>query len=396
MATDEFFMKRAITLARRGASRVSPNPLVGAVVVREGKIIGEGYHRACGSAHAEIEAIRQVGGLLPPGATLYVNLEPCCHHGRTPPCVEAIVAAGPARVVVGVLDPNPRVAGKGIARLERKGIATSVGVLEEECRRLNEVFFHWMETGRPLVTLKFAQTLDGRIATATGDSRWISNLAARRFAHRLRAANDAIAVGVGTIRQDDPELTTRLVKGRNPLRVILDSRLSLPETARVLTSSREAATLIVTTDQADPEKRERLEARGITIETVSARPGGEVDLAAMLTCLGKREVSSLLVEGGAGLLTSFISQSLADRLILVLAPKIVGSGVNSLGDLGVRQMEEAIVVKDFSLRRLGDNLVLKGRLGRKSRFPDEPAAEPPSDGSSPRSIPEPRVPVKRA
>ncbi|MBM4315276.1 MAG: bifunctional diaminohydroxyphosphoribosylaminopyrimidine deaminase/5-amino-6-(5-phosphoribosylamino)uracil reductase RibD, partial [Deltaproteobacteria bacterium] len=217
---DEYYMRRALRLARRGEGRVSPNPLVGAVIVRNGRIIGEGYHHRCGEKHAEINAIESAAEAVA-GADFYVNLEPCSHFGRTPPCVDALLACRPGRVIVGAVDPNPLVAGKGIRTLAQHRIETTVGVLDEACRRLNEVFFKYIRTGLPFVTVKFAQTLDGRIATATGHSRWISSPPSLRFAHRLRDLHDAILVGADTVLTDDPELTCRLIRGRNPLRIVI-------------------------------------------------------------------------------------------------------------------------------------------------------------------------------
>ena len=222
----------ALRLARKGEGCVSPNPMVGAVIVRDGRIIAEGYHRRCGENHAEINAIENATEPIA-GATFYITLEPCSHYGRTPPCVDALIACRPGRVVIGTTDPNPKVSGKGIQALERHGIETKVGVLAEACRQLNEVFFKYIRTGIPFVTVKFAQTLDGRIATATGHSRWISSPPSLRFAHRLRSLHDAILVGSGTVLRDDPELTCRLVRGRNPLRIVVDSQLRSSPEARI-------------------------------------------------------------------------------------------------------------------------------------------------------------------
>ena len=222
---DEFFMRRALTLARRGLGRTSPNPMVGAVLVRQGEIVGEGYHRRYGGPHAEVEALRDAGENIA-GATMYVTLEPCCHRGKkTPPCLDALLGRGLARVVIGTIDPNPEVSGRSVRALEGTGIETTVGVLEEECRRLNEAYFKYIQTRIPFVTLKVAQTLDGKIASSTGDARWISSEASRRLAHRLRSVHDAVLVGIGTVLADDPLLTVRLARGRNPLRVIVDSTL---------------------------------------------------------------------------------------------------------------------------------------------------------------------------
>lgn len=358
-STDERFMRRALALARRGEGSVSPNPLVGAVIVREGRIIGEGWHRCCGENHAEINAIRDATEAVA-GATLYITLEPCSHHGRTPPCAEALIAERPGRVVIGAVDPNPVVSGRGIEALRRSGIDTEVGILGEACRESNRVFFKYIRTGLPYVTLKFAQTLDGRIAAASGHSRWISSPPSLRFAHRLRAAHDAILVGAGTVRTDNPELTCRLVRGRNPLRVVVDSALRLPPEVTLYSDGK--PTVAVATHRAAPENRRILEKQGVEILEVGADRSGRVDLKQLLTVLGKRGLSSVLVEGGAAVATAFLKEGLADRLLVVLAPKIAGLGVNAVGDLGIRSMEEALGFSFHRVTRCGADLILDARV----------------------------------
>jgi diaminohydroxyphosphoribosylaminopyrimidine deaminase / 5-amino-6-(5-phosphoribosylamino)uracil reductase len=358
-STDERFMRRALALARKGEGSVSPNPLVGAVIVRDGRIIAEGFHHCCGESHAEIDAIGHATETIA-GSTFYITLEPCSHYGRTPPCVEALIANRPGRVVIGTVDPNPLVSGKGIGALKQSGIETKVGVLEEACRESNRVFFKYIRTGLPYVTLKFAQTLDSRIATASGHSHWISSPLSLRFAHRLRAVHDAILVGAGTILADNPKLTCRLVRGRDPLRIIVDSRLRLSPDATVFSDGKR--TLAVATRRAAAERRLLLEKKGIEVLEIGENPAGRVDLHALLTLLGKREISSLLVEGGATVATSFLKATLVDRLIVILAPKIVGEGVNAIGDLGIRRMENAL---GFSFRRVthcGEDLILDARI----------------------------------
>ena len=363
--SDKYYMQRALKLARRGEGLVSPNPLVGAVIVKDDRIIGEGYHRRFGGPHAEIEALRHATGNVK-GATLYVTLEPCCHHGKTPPCTESIISAGIARVVAGTADPNPLVSKKGLTRLRRHGIKTTVGILAEECARLNERFFTFMQTGVPFLTLKFAQTLDGRIACANGHSRWISSPLSLKFAHRLRAVHDAVVVGVGTVIQDDPLLTVRLAKGRNPLRIVLDSTLRIPPDAGILKDQGSARTIIATTRKAGAAKRARLERMGIEILTADADRSGRVNLKKLLAELGKRGISSVLVEGGSALITSALRQQLADRLVAIIAPKIVGTGVAAVGDLGIRKMDNAIMPTDREVYRLGDDLIIDARFIRKS------------------------------
>jgi diaminohydroxyphosphoribosylaminopyrimidine deaminase/5-amino-6-(5-phosphoribosylamino)uracil reductase len=365
-STDERFMRRALALARKGEGNVSPNPLVGAVIVRDGRIIGEGWHRCCGENHAEINAVRDATENVA-GATFYITLEPCSHHGRTPPCAETLIAYRPGRVVVGAVDPNPVVSGRGIKALRQSGIETEVGVLDAACREINRVFFKYIRTGLPYVTLKFAQTLDGRIATATGHARWISSPPSLRFAHRLRAVHDAILVGADTILADNPELTCRLVRGRDPLRIVLDSGLRLSPDANIFSDGKR--TLVASTRRAPAEGRRLLEKKGVEVLEIVKDKAGRIDLHALLTLLGKREISSILVEGGASVATSFLKENLVDRLLVILAPKIVGEGINAVGELGIRSMDDAL---GFSFHRIicrGADLILDARSSSSAAPP---------------------------
>jgi len=356
--TDEFYIKRALRLARRGEKWVSPNPMVGAVIVKENRIIGEGYHERFGGDHAEINAIRNASEAIE-GATIYVTLEPCNHYGRTPPCVESLIACKPARVVLGTPDPNPLVSGRSIEALKHHNIETTVGVLGEECKQLNERFFKFITTRIPFVTLKFAQTLDGRIATSTGHSQWISSAASLRFAHTLRSIHDGILVGVGTIVQDDPDLTVRLVRGRNPVRIVLDSRLRIPLKARILKNQGLARTIIATTCQASLEKRARLKELGIEILLVEQDNDRRINMKKLFAELGKRDISSILVEGGAEIITSVIKEKLADRVIIVIAPKIIGKGIEAVGDLGISVIDDAISLSYKKISRKGDDIIIE-------------------------------------
>jgi diaminohydroxyphosphoribosylaminopyrimidine deaminase/5-amino-6-(5-phosphoribosylamino)uracil reductase len=351
---DEYYMRMALNLAKKGAPWACPNPLVGAVIVKNDRIIGKGYHRCYGENHAEINAIENATETVR-GSTLYINLEPCSHLGKTPPCVDRLVKEKPARVVIGTVDPNPLVSGRGIATLKRHGIEIRTGVLGDQCREINEVFFKYIRTRIPFVTLKFAQSIDGKIATVTGHSRWISSEPSRVFAHRLRSFNEAILVGSGTVVKDDPELTCRLVRGRDPLRVIVDSKLKIPLEARVLQEQDRAKTLVFTSAGHNKKKMATLSDRGIEVKVAGL---ARVDLPAVLQELGKRQVSSLLVEGGAGVLTSFIRERLADRLIIISAPKIFGKGTDAIGDLAVRTVDQAIplAIRRVSYRN-GDIIV---------------------------------------
>lgn len=358
-------MKLALKLARKGLGKTNPNPMVGAIIVKDNRIIGRGYHQRYGGNHAEINAFQNARESLN-RATLYVTLEPCCYHGKTPPCVDALIQNNISRVVIGTLDPNPRVNGRSVEILNRHGIETKVGVLVEECRDLNEAHFKYMTTGLPLVTMKFAQTLDGRIATTTGDSRWISSAEFRRLAHQLRATNDAVMVGIETVLTDDPQLTVRLVKGRNPTRVILDTRLRIPLDAEVVQSREVAPTLIATTSRANEKKLPRLREMGIEVLIIPEDEAGEVDLRNLLRALGERNISSLLVEGGAGVITSLLRQNLADRVILAIAPKIMGKGIEAVGELNIREVSQALKLSFKKIYRVGEDLVIEARVSSPS------------------------------
>lgn len=357
---DQSYMKEALRLARRGLGRVSPNPMVGALVVRGETIIGKGFHRNFGGPHAEVNALARVKG-EPKGAILYVTLEPCSHHGKTPPCVDLIIEREIGGVVVGTKDPNPQVAGRGIRALRDHGIQVTVGVLEAECRRVNEAYFKYFETGLPFVTLKMAQSIDGRIATKEGGSRWISSIDSRKLAHRWRANHDAIMVGIGTVLRDDPSLTVRLVKGRNPRRIIVDSTLRIPVKSRVL-SDANAPTTILTTLHADPRRIEKVEAVGARIFQVEANPQGRVDLRAALQMLATEGITSILVEGGATLATSFLRAGLVDRLVVVIGRKIIGKGIDAVGDLGITDLNRALSFSIEKTRRVGEDLVVVARM----------------------------------
>lgn len=361
MKNDEYYMRRALVLAKKGEGQASPNPMVGAVIVKDGRIISEGYHACCGENHAEINAIEGSKETIA-GADFYITLEPCAHHGKTPPCVNALIKEKPARVVIGAMDPNPLVTGRGIALLEKHGIKTRVGVLEGDCRTLNEKFFKFMTTGLPFITLKYAQTIDGRIATATGHSRWISSPASLRYAHRLRSTHDAILVGTGTVLLDDPELTVRLVKGRSPLRIVLDSGLRIPLSSRVLQNQDQARTMIVTTEKAAQDKFKSLSDMGIEILCINTTKSGEINLSELFPTLGQKGVSSVLIEGGSSVITSILKERLADKLLVIIAPKIIGKGIEGVGDLGITLMDQAITLSPIKFRKLGADFLLEAKI----------------------------------
>ncbi|MBW2038737.1 MAG: bifunctional diaminohydroxyphosphoribosylaminopyrimidine deaminase/5-amino-6-(5-phosphoribosylamino)uracil reductase RibD [Deltaproteobacteria bacterium] len=356
---DRQYMRRALILARKGMRKVSPNPMVGAVIVRAQEVIAEGYHRRFGADHAEIDAIkRAMGGIK--GATIYVNLEPCCHWGKTPPCADVLIKEGIRRVVIGTLDPNPLVNGKGAEILREHGVEVEVGILEKEARRLNEVYFKYIRTGLPFVTIKYAQSLDGRIATSQGDSRWISSERSRRFAHRLRAQHDAVMVGIGTALADDPLLTVRWTKGKNPLRIVLDSQLRIPLNAQVLREGGD--TLIVTTDRHNKEKCKKIKKMGKEVLVTQRGEDGWVELKSLLKALAARGIPSILVEGGRKVITSLLKEGLADRMVIITAPLILGKGVEGINDLGINDLKKAIRPSSYKVRRMGADMVFDLRL----------------------------------
>ena len=354
-------MRSALELAAGGTGWVSPNPLVGCVIVDNGEVVGRGYHQRFGGPHAEIHALHEAGNRAK-GAVLYVTLEPCCHTGKTPPCVDAILQARLGRVVAAMRDPNPRVDGGGVSRLHRAGVEVTVGVCEAEARRLNEAFVKHITTRRPFVTSKSAITLDGKIATRSGASRWITGEAARAAGHQLRHANDAIRVGIGTVVQDDPQLTTRLPGGRgaNPLRIVVDSTLRLSPGAQVADMAAERRTLIVTTEQAEAAKVKALQARGVEVIRLPACGAGRVNLDALCAVLGERGIASVLVEGGAVLTAALLRQRLIDKMVFFVAPKIIGGdGVSAFGPCGIDTMEQALSLRDLTSRQVGDDFMLE-------------------------------------
>ncbi len=360
-AVDVQYMQQALDLARGGLGLVSPNPLVGCVLVKDGAVVGQGYHQRFGGPHAEVYALQEAGPQAR-GAVLYVNLEPCSHTGKTPPCADAVIQSGISRVVAALRDPDPRVDGRGLSRLEAAGIAVTVGVCETEARKLNEAFIKYTTTGRPFVTLKSAITLDGKIATRTGASQWITGELARQEGHRLRHAADAILVGIGTVLQDDPRLTTRLPdqQGANPLRVIVDSTLRMPLQAQVTDVASDRRTLIVTTARAPVAHSAALRTRGVEVVCLPAYDDGRVDLEALCCYLGERGVASVLVEGGATLSATLLRRRLIDKVLLFVAPKIIGGdGISVVGPCGVETMEQVIHLRDVVSQRLGNDVLLE-------------------------------------
>ena len=388
---DEGLMRRVLELARHGQWRTSPNPLTGALVVRDGRIVGEGHLNERGD-HAEAVALDRAahaGGAA--GATLYTNLEPCCWTGvgkHTPPCAQRIIGEGVRRVVIATADPHPKVDGAGVRMLSEAGIEVVEHVLEDEAALLNAVHFKFHRTGMPLVTLKVAQSIDGRIATAGGDSRWISDRDARVMTHELRAGHDAIMVGAGTALADDPELTVRLtplLRDRQPLPVVIDSTLRLPAAARLMAGEREP--LVFTTDRHDADARAAFERAGARVAVVGSTADGRVALDQVLAALAGAGVTSVLVEGGAVLHTELIRQRLFDKLVVVVAPIIIGAGTDAVGDLGNARLADALRLEHVSHRQINDQAVITGyrslaaTLGHAGSEP-LPGAQPREAGCS--------------
>jgi diaminohydroxyphosphoribosylaminopyrimidine deaminase/5-amino-6-(5-phosphoribosylamino)uracil reductase len=363
---DTTFMRRALALAERARGLTSPNPMVGAVLVRDGEVIGEGFHTRAGAPHAEIEALRAAGGRAE-GATLYVTLEPCAHQGRTPPCAPAVVAAGLRRVVVAMDDPNPSVAGRGLEILRRAGVETVVGVLAAEAERQNRTFATAMRRGRPHVTLKAAMSLDGKIADVHGESRWITGDAARREAHRLRSEADAIVVGVGTLLHDDPALTVRLEAPwpREPYRVVLDTAARTPVDARLIGAGTPARALIAVGENAAAERVERLAATGATVLRLPTADG-RVDPGAVLAALAAREVRAVLLEGGGDVHGSFVDAGLVDRVAIFAAPLLLGGREAAVvvGGRG-RRLKEGLRLDDVAVRALGTDVLIEADVRRE-------------------------------
>ncbi|MER3446402.1 MAG: bifunctional diaminohydroxyphosphoribosylaminopyrimidine deaminase/5-amino-6-(5-phosphoribosylamino)uracil reductase RibD [Candidatus Dadabacteria bacterium] len=359
-------MSLALRLARKAEGMTSPNPLVGAVVVKRGKIIGKGYHRKAGLPHAEIEAFLDAErkGHSLKGSTLYVTLEPCCHTGkRTPPCVDVIIEKGISKLVVGTRDLNPNVSGRGIRILREKGIEVKVGVLEDRCRKINEAFFKYITTEMPFIILKLAATLDGKIATFSGDSKWIGSETQRRYAHKLRNQVDAIVVGIETVIRDNPQLTARLGKKsvHQPTPVVLDSNLRIPIDARLFSVHK--SPIIATTRSANPRRTEDLEKVGARILFVDQEKNGRVDVLNLIKKLGDMEITSILIEGGSETAASFLKSSIVDKVVFFYAPKIIGSeGISMVGKLSISDVKNAIPIKKIRVKTIGEEFIFEGYI----------------------------------
>jgi diaminohydroxyphosphoribosylaminopyrimidine deaminase / 5-amino-6-(5-phosphoribosylamino)uracil reductase len=358
--TDESYIKLAIEIAKKGMGSVGPNPLVGCVIIKNERIIGAGFHEKYGGKHAEINAIESAIESVE-GSIMFLNLEPCSHHGLTPPCTDKIIESKIKRVVVGTLDMNPLVSGKGIKKLKSAGIEVKVGLLENECVSLNKFFFKYIISGLPYVTLKVAQTLDGRIADEHGESKWISSAQSRRYVHDLRSKYDAVLVGAGTVKKDDPNLTVRLVEGRNPRRIMIDTCLSIKSTNKLYLNNGDKKLIIVTSVKNTDKKNKikRLENCGAQLIFVSEEEKNKLNLKEVLKELGKMKISSILVEGGGGIFTSFVKKNVFDEILLFISPKILGSGLPVINNIGVKSIRNALKVKIGNCDKIGDDLMVE-------------------------------------
>lgn len=359
----ESHMRWAIALALEGLGRTSPNPLVGAVVVKDDRILGEGYHCKAGTPHAEIHALGNAGGRSH-GADLYVTMEPCCHHGKTPPCVDAIIKAGIGHVIIGTKDPNPLVNGKGIMALKAQGIRVTTGILEASCKRINEPYNKFIVSGIPHITAKVAMSLDGKIATSSGQSKWITNADCRQYVHRLRSRVDAVMVGGGTVRKDDPRLNVRMKgwRGTQPLVIVVDESLDVPRNSKIMRRGK-GQVIFVTTNRAPASRLRFIDRSGHEVILCRATAGGYVFLPHMLDMLGRRGISSILLEGGGELFSDFIGRGLVDRLVACLAPKLIGGGGKDfLPGLSISKMKDVLELKDVSCQNFGDNVAIEGKV----------------------------------
>ncbi|HBF38645.1 MAG TPA: bifunctional diaminohydroxyphosphoribosylaminopyrimidine deaminase/5-amino-6-(5-phosphoribosylamino)uracil reductase RibD [Firmicutes bacterium] len=357
-------MKKALQLAKKAWGRTNPNPLVGAVIVKNGQVIAEGFHKALGQDHAERDAIKKANQELL-GSTLYVNLEPCSHYGRTPPCAEAITKAGIAEVVIAMEDPNPKVSGRGIQMLQEAGIKVTMGVLGEEARKMNEIFIKYITRKEPFVILKVATTLDGKIASYTGDSKWISGEGSRKYVHHIRERVAAIMVGINTVLRDNPLLTARNEAGecKNPIRIIVDSRGRIPDDSRVLDTNGSAGVILATTSKIAEAKEKMLMTRGISVIKADG-PDGRVDLVQLMAELSKREIDSVLLEGGGTLNAAALEAGIVDKVMFFIAPKIIGGAkaLTPVEGAGREFIKDATVLKDITVHKFAGDLLIEGYI----------------------------------
>ena len=364
LSYDEKYMRLAMQLAGNAIGRTSPNPLVGAVIVKDNRVVGCGWHRKAGTPHAEVHALNQAGELAQ-GADVYVTLEPCAHYGKTPPCAKALVEAKVKNVYGGLLDVNPKVAGKGFKILEDAGIHVEYGFLQDELRKQNEVFFKWIEHKKPFIVLKAAMTLDGKIATATGQSKWITNETSRVYGYKLRDIYDGIMVGINTVIEDNPMLTARVDGGKSPIRIVVDSSLRIDINANVV-QDKSAKTIVATTDKADKDKILKLQAQDVDVIVVDKDEDDKVDIEKLLDILGQQNICSILVEGGATLSGSFVAKKLVDKVYFFIAPKIVGGkeAKTPVAGTGILNLQEALALKDIQIEKLEEDILIIGRVDK--------------------------------
>ncbi|MBI4810414.1 MAG: bifunctional diaminohydroxyphosphoribosylaminopyrimidine deaminase/5-amino-6-(5-phosphoribosylamino)uracil reductase RibD [Ignavibacteriales bacterium] len=355
-------MSQCLTLAEQGAGNVSPNPMVGAIIIKDGKIIYRGYHKRFGDSHAEVNAIRSVKSSVR-GATLYVNLEPCSYYGKTPPCTDLIISSGISKVIIGMIDPNPLVSGKGIAQLKRAGIKVLVGISEDDCRKLNEAFIKYITKGVPFVTLKIAQTIDGKIADTSERSKWISNPLSRKIVHELRSRVDAVIVGADTINKDNPQLTTHGLNRRNPLRVILDGGFRVNLNSKIFSQRKKGKTLIFISERSSQRKEQKkkiLISKGVEVVEVKSRGDHMISIDTILKILGLKGISSVLVEGGSSVFSAFLQSNMVDKLLVFIAPKILGQGLSPFEQLTNRNITKCVQLNNVVATLLDGDVLLEG------------------------------------
>ena len=355
-------MELAIKLAKKGEGKVNPNPMVGAVIVKDGIVIGEGYHERYGEGHAEVNAFKSLKE-DPSGSTMYITLEPCSHYGKTPPCADKIIENNIKRVVIGMIDPNPLVSGNGVDKLKKAGIEVKVGVLEDKCKKLNEVFIKYILTKKPFVVLKTAMSLDGKMATRTGESKWISSEKSRLQVHNLRNKLSGIMVGVNTVIKDDPELTCRIQNGSNPIRIIVDSILRIPMNSKVL-QNKDNKTIIATTKRANMKNMQELLKKNIKVLIIEEK-NGQVNLNALIKKLGELNIDSILLEGGGTLNYSALEENIVDKVMIYISPKIIGGEFSKtpVGGIGIDKLNDAFKLKDITANIVDEDILVEGYIG---------------------------------
>jgi diaminohydroxyphosphoribosylaminopyrimidine deaminase/5-amino-6-(5-phosphoribosylamino)uracil reductase len=370
MNQQEQYMKRALELAKTAMGHTSPNPMVGCVVVKNGAIVAQGCHEKYGEFHAERNALTRCKEDVS-GADLYVTLEPCCHHGKTPPCTDIIIERKIGRVFVGAMDPNPKVAGNGVRILREHGIEVQTGILEKECLELNEIFFHYIQTGSPYVAMKYAMTLDGKIAAASGDSKWVTEEKAREHVHFLRKKYSAIMAGVGTVIADDPMLNCRIADGVNPVRVICDSHLRIPVESKIVQTAQEIPTIVVYSGDVSEEKKQKLTACGV--ELLQAGDGERVDLKRLHRALGEKKIDSVLVEGGGTIHGSLLEAGIVNRVYAYIAPKLIGGALakTPVEGNGIQKMADAASLSEIEILPLGNDICITGKLASGEKFQEK-------------------------